>query len=627
MNNESNSIIKKIPKFYLIIFSLLVLFSIYARAEGYWYSSYQGDEINTIDFKQFDGNTLEYLLSKKRGPTQYVLNLANYYVFDNLSEYFIRLPYLLFGIGAIYAIYRLGKKTFSKEVGILAAILLATNGLYIAFARITQYQALMYFLIPLQILYFIYSVKNDKSLHLLLSGLFGSIILLTHYDAGSVVPFYLTVIFAINAKDRYVNVLTSIRNNFQKLLKQLAIFFTGYFVPSMAWYIPYSMHDSFSNTTSAYLSGRLFGGGLNPRLNEKYTLLTMYMPIEYIWAIAILTLIGIAFVILESVKIDLIIDTATLKRKVKNKDFSFVLSYINPRKLLTLHHYIPFIFVGVIAIFWVYINFKPQSDTGGFILLLTSILLAAYMFFSNRYTGYKSATVIWFLGAYSFYFLIMKDPRTHVYMAFIPMFLLSGYSIINLLHYFNKLKHLILCAFLVLLLFVSLVNYRIFIDRSPEYPWTNNNQILGYNLYEIKRVSHGRIEGVFGFNNYRAFDEIGTLFERGCLVGTYQSNEKNSITKHYIGTDQVFHSDKELKIRNDEIARDVFIIDEQIDNMIWVEGPHSWNYQNINRFQEKLPLDYIPVYEYKQNDVILTKIWGKQSIYNDGTLLCNEDDK
>src|SRR3989344_58050 len=89
---------------------LIIAYSIFIRIQGLGYSNFQGDEVNTVDFiyemKPETNGLWNYLIAQKRGPVQYMINIANYSIFGYINEYQIRLPYLLFGILAIYTLYR-----------------------------------------------------------------------------------------------------------------------------------------------------------------------------------------------------------------------------------------------------------------------------------------------------------------------------------------------------------------------------------------------------------------------------------------------------------------------------------------------------------------------------------------
>ena len=143
----------------------------------------------------------------------------------------------------------------------------------------------------------------------------------------------------------------------------------------------------------------------------------------------------------------------------------------------------------------------------------------------------------------------------------------------------------------------------IFVNKSPEYPWWDKD-FLGWPIYRIERVRHKKIEGVFGFNNYRGWEQIADLYNRGCLVGSFNSNEKNSITYFYMRTDQKQGNKWDLYL--------------DADNLIVVEGPHSWDYFGVNN----IPISYSLIYTIKSNGVIVNRVYGRTALYPKHKTLC-----
>ena len=184
----------KLPLWFVYSVAGVILYSIFVRIQGLGYSNFQGDEVNTVDMLyQMKNGVLDYLFSQKRGPIQYLLNMGNFSLFGYHNEFWVRLPYLVTGILAIFTVHNLAKRIFNKEIAFMAAAFMAINGLFIAFARITQYQSLMYFVIPIAVLVFIKALSQDRLInkYLIISGLLVSFSLLIHYDTASVMPFFI----------------------------------------------------------------------------------------------------------------------------------------------------------------------------------------------------------------------------------------------------------------------------------------------------------------------------------------------------------------------------------------------------------------------------------------------------
>ncbi|MDP8922373.1 MAG: glycosyltransferase family 39 protein [Chloroflexota bacterium] len=59
---------------------------------------------------------------------------------DSITELVGRLPFALASIAAVVAVYHLGRVLFGTRAGLIAALLLAVNGYWVAFGRVLQYQ-------------------------------------------------------------------------------------------------------------------------------------------------------------------------------------------------------------------------------------------------------------------------------------------------------------------------------------------------------------------------------------------------------------------------------------------------------------------------------------------------------
>lgn len=589
----------RLPLWFVWSIAGIILYSIFVRMQGLGYSNFQGDEVNTVDMLyQMNNGVLEYLFSQKRGPIQYLLNMGNFAVFGYHNEFWVRVPYLITGVLAIYTVYNLSRRIFNKEIAYLAAALMAVNGLFIAFARITQYQSLMYFVIPIAVLMFIKALSEEKIInkYLIISGLMVSFSLLIHYDTASVMPFFIVGFIAKGFKEFKNH--KPIGQVYKKLGLGAVVFFLLALVPAFSYYIPFFNHQAFSDTTSGYLEGRLFGGGaagsgfqavLNlfmPGTPFALKLLRMYIPKFFLFSFYALGFIGIF----------------SLHKEIEN----IKLLWIRLNKKLVKSAFIIF---TVILAASSYISLYPLKPRLSSILVVGSAIAISFILtFSRNVKWHKAAVVTWFLGAYSFYFFIMKDARTHVYVSMIPLFPVAAsgfYYLYEKLRQNKFIGSVFLVVSTVVLLFISGVNYVVFVDKTPEYPWWDKS-FMGYEIYRIERVRHAKIEGVFGFNNYRGWEQVADFYKRGCIVGSFNSNEKNSITSFYTGFDQK---------KGNEWGLNGYM---NSDNIIVVEGPHSWEYES----GDDLPENYVLLHTIYSEGVPVSYIYGDSALYPDRKMLC-----
>src|SRR3990167_9682787 len=571
----------------ILISFLIIVYSVFVRAQGIGYSGFQGDEVNPMTFLyDMKSGPIAYLIEQKRAPMQYIINLINVSMFGYHNEGQIRIPFLIFGIFALFTIYKLAEKIAGKNIALFATLFMSVNGLFIAFSRITQYQSFMFFLIPIAVYIFIKAHETSSLKLYFYSGILTSLAFLAHLDTVSVMLFYIAVF--VSDLMRSPN-LKSLKKNLPIVLRSGLVFFIALLIPSLIYYVPYFMHPVFSDSTSGYLGGRLLGGGFMPRTQITLKLLTMYVPKFHLYTLFLLGILGL---LLKAKDLDLL------------KFFRLSFSKVIVQRIYILA-VIVFAFASEFSLYPV----KPRLST--LMVLGTSMLISGILIISKKIDWKFAALSTWFLGTYAFYFYIMKDPRTHVYVSILPLFILASYGFWEFLNILKlqSLRYLTLLVLFLSIIYVSSVNWIVFVDKSPEYPWWDKNDVFGNAIYRIKRVRYEKVEGVFGFNQYRAWYQIADLYKKECLIGTYNSNEKDAITYFYLREHQAQGGLWELKTEN-------------VDNLIVVPGPHSWVYTGLNVVDDKDFILIKKIYSKYYSDEPISYIYGLRTLYPEGKLLC-----
>ena len=568
---------KKLNKPQKLTLLLTLVYAGWIRLQDLGYSEYQGDEVLTLDFKSYLNRSafLKYLLTRDKGPLQYLINLLNYSLFGNFEEARIRLPYALAGILFVAAIfYTVRKITKNNWAGIIAAVFAATNGLFVAFSRITQYQAFVQLLLVLAVLVF---AEKEKPA---LAGIIFGLAVLFHYDALTFLAFA-CFFFAKKILET---------ENKKEAIGEATAFFVPFLIIASSFYIPFFLQPS-ANSTSSYLQRRVLGGGLMPRTLYTKILMKFYMPEEVLFALVILSCVALWFILKPVTSNQLSVISNQYKGRVQR-----VGRYLLPVTCYLLP-------VTLILSFWLSTQWiKPRGSTLMFYLL--TLVTVGFLFFTKKTNLILSSLFSWFLASSCFYLFFNKTPRTHVYIIFIPMFVLSGYAITRTLKLFKFEKPYLKTALTVASSFVGLYllsltliyNHKIFVEKTPEFLW-GNKKVLGREMIHTEKNLHSKVQGVFGFPQRRGWNEISRLFEDSCLTGTYSTNEKDRIPEFYLGQKPVQGSG---------------------DNIIIVESPVSWNYKNL----DEIPTGYTPLKTYFIGDHPVTRIYGREEIYPDGKLLC-----
>jgi 4-amino-4-deoxy-L-arabinose transferase-like glycosyltransferase len=267
---------------------LLIGISLVLRLAELGYSNFQGDELNALcrytDFKsplQF----LAYLLGQPKGPVQYLITCA-YSLLDPSfsSELAIRLPFAIANLAALACYFLLVRRLFSLQVAIYASFLFAVNGIFIAFARIVQYQSFVILGGVAALLSLSLALQYEKWRvpGIYLSFLLAAMALLAHFDAAFFLPPM--AVLVLHGWWRLRN-----RPGFARLRLHLIAAAALFAFLVLAFYFPYALHLGPNQTN--HWENRFAGVSTN-----ILRLYQFYNPGPFLW-------IGLGLVILGLTRI------------------------------------------------------------------------------------------------------------------------------------------------------------------------------------------------------------------------------------------------------------------------------------------------------------------------------------
>ena len=247
------------------------------------YSDYQGDEIKAFFLPTTGQRATEFLLDQRKGPVQFLIT-AFLKIFNPSydNQLLMRLPFALAGTLAVYFFYKLVKIHFGKKIAFYSAFFIATNGFFIAFSRIVQYQSFVIFFAILALYCFTLAITKEKWIirGIYLGFIFWSLSILSHYDGVFIAPFAL---FILSKWYKEINI--------EKKKKQThfagAILSGGLLLA--LFYIPFIL--SISQATKDYWLGRLEGVG--GKISSSRYLFSVYQPIYVLHIYTILSILGI----------------------------------------------------------------------------------------------------------------------------------------------------------------------------------------------------------------------------------------------------------------------------------------------------------------------------------------------
>jgi 4-amino-4-deoxy-L-arabinose transferase-like glycosyltransferase len=153
------------------------------------YSDYWGDEMNGLlrAISVISGRG-DVLFEHTKGPVEVILPAVLGLLTGRFEPFTLRFPFALAHTVGVGGYYLLARRLFGRNVGLLAALLLVVNGLYLAFGRIVQYQAVFFLMTGLSLMMAYYFYRGGKGVYLGLSLFLVGVGLLAHYDMLLVLP-------------------------------------------------------------------------------------------------------------------------------------------------------------------------------------------------------------------------------------------------------------------------------------------------------------------------------------------------------------------------------------------------------------------------------------------------------
>ena len=240
-------------RFKYITFSILTSVTIWLRLVNLGYSDYQGDEIKALFLPTIGQSLINFIFEQRKGPVQFFITylikfLDPYY----LNEFLVRLPFAISGILSVIIFYKLIEKHFGHKLALYAAFFMSTNGLFVAFSRIVQYQSFVILFGVLSLYFFTLAIKEKKwmILGLYLGMISWAVSMLAHYDGIFIAPFVLYLLFVWYKNFPEVTTKTRLAH-----LALSSLLVAGIV---LSFYVPFFL--SVSDKTKDYWLDRLEGG-------------------------------------------------------------------------------------------------------------------------------------------------------------------------------------------------------------------------------------------------------------------------------------------------------------------------------------------------------------------------------
>jgi 4-amino-4-deoxy-L-arabinose transferase-like glycosyltransferase len=314
--------------------TLILALAAFLRLWNLGAGEFQGDEARAILL----ANGLYYgyeniLLSHTKGPGEVLFPAGPLALTGYLGEFAARLPFAIAGIGVVLGAFVLARRLFAgmgstvaSHAGLVAALVLATDGLLIGFSRIVQYQSIV-MLCMAGALWCCWrfaaaalTIPNSSPsgagesessrqsgtgmfrvsppllgggggrTYLICAAVLLAVGLLAHYDAAAVAPA-LALLVAWGGWRAGWRGLAWLRNLWLPVLIGAGLL--------LSFYLPFVLNERFGRTAE-YLAGRTGegdgGGFLFNNLPLYFQLLTVYNTTFQVYAAWIVLLLGLTLV-------------------------------------------------------------------------------------------------------------------------------------------------------------------------------------------------------------------------------------------------------------------------------------------------------------------------------------------
>ncbi len=442
------------------------------------YSDFQGDEIKALYLPTGSQSFVDFIMEQRKGPIQFLITCVLKF-FDPAYEnqFLLRFPFALAGVLSVFVFYKFVKIHFGDKIAFYSSLFFATNGLFIAFSRIVQYQSFTIFFAVLCLYFLSRANKNEKYnlLGIYLGLISWALSILSHYDGIFIFPFVFYLLYKWFKNP-----------NLSKKIKIITILLAGFVSAGILaiFYIPFM--TSVDIKTSDYWLNRITGASSGKISSSKY-LFKLYQPIFTLGAYMVLSFLGTTF-----------------------------------------------IFLGFFSTFILKINNLPQFFKN-FFSHTTDIMQ------SIKNDKFRTASLFLWIGVTVLFFEgYVYISGTHIYNYLIPVFILLGFGVVSIesaifkVFEFQLVKIFNFLGVFTVFVFLLVQSYVIFVDHKKEYPWEKEKFLI----WDFNKPDESYHLSLFGFPYYRDWEGIRNFAKSNPDLVAYSSNERRQISGYYIDMDR-----------------------------------------------------------------------------------------
>ena len=497
----------------LVLAALIVFF----RLVSLGYSEYQGDEIDVTSLARLlIGGQGDAVFLHRKGPVELVIASLFALASGSFNEFALRFPFALASGWAILGTYALGYRIMGKRKGLLAAGLLAVNGIFLGFSRMVQYQGAVSLMLVSAAICFYWLNQDaqgrlESRLGVLGIALWG-LGLLTHYEAA-LIGCVLALLYLHKHPPNEWHWRTA-----RPVLVALGV--TALIL--LVYYVPFATHTHFSDTFRRYTQIRIsLDRAPFNNLGDYLTSALFYNSVYY----ELIMVAGLLVACWAGLQ------RAFGARAPENHGPSSTPGGGG----LRARRWGPWLAWLALAVGLVGGAVAPGAlDIGGVRLSLLLVLpaLALLSFSPNNSIGLRMC-FLWFAAFVVAYAFLIRTPGLHYYTLLPAWVLLAAWGIgwaaggVKTVPW----RWVGAAGGVAVGALILYYQYVLFVRTDPEYALSYGRE--RYGLYW--NTSSGQPDRFFGLPHRSGWKSAGYLAEQGILAGTYRSNEKEEIISWYMG--------------------------------------------------------------------------------------------
>lgn len=436
------------------------------------------------------------LLLHRKGPTEILIPTGIYAVQQAITEAHARFPFALANLAGLAAIYLLGWRIYGKVAGWVAAMLLAVDGFFVAFARFTQYQSIVFLMSALIVLALHRQANSNRPqpAYLWVAGLCFVTGIYSHYEAVWVVVPGLYLLWVAGRRG-WGSSLELLRAAISPLLVTVALL--------LAFYVPFVLDANWQATADNLFGKRIGSEFPYNNLADFFLRATIYDSAYQILFLIAGTLVAQALVLWRNwprwaAWIAIILSSAGL-----------ALTFARPEWLR----------VGETDFAWLF-----------FTLAVASVVLTPGLRHEER------AIWLWFGVPMLASLFAVAEPNTHVYTFFMGWVLVTGGAVESGWEWLRKRVGLPMARPLALgiasILLIIFGNYTFWFftySRVEILRTWSENRLWGYwTPYDLPNR-----DSIFGFPFKNGWKVIGALYADGTLDAPFDTYESGRIADWY----------------------------------------------------------------------------------------------